>query len=156
MGIQITESQTANELINQWEKIDYVLEPILDDLPGQYKVFYTNYVKFLIGKDVALANSTPGLMEWSFIAEADNILLLGNYIKLGGEMLEYINRRVAEYLNRKKESLARNAGFLKYYSGSMYTQNVTQKMISDRTESKPSFFSGGGQEHKQPEGGNQI
>jgi hypothetical protein len=154
MGIQITESQTANELINQWEKIDYVLEPILDDLPGQYKVFYTNYVKFLIGKDVALANSTPGLMEWSFISEADNILLLGNYIKLGGEMLEYINRRVAEYLNRKKESLARNAGFLKYYSGSMYAQNVTQKMISDRTEQKPGFFGGG--ERKRPEEGNQV
>jgi hypothetical protein len=38
----------------------------------------------------------------------------------------------------------------------MYTQNVTQKMISDRTEQKPSLFSGG-QERKRPEeGGSQI
>ena len=134
------EGQSVNEIVQQWEKIDFVLEPMVETLVPKYRIFYTNYVKFLIGKDVALANSTPGKMEWSFIKEADNILLLGNYIKLGGSMLEYINRRVAEYLNRKKESLARNAGFLKYYSGSINTQNVTQKVIADKMSDQRGWF----------------
>jgi hypothetical protein len=113
---------------------------MIDTLSPKHKIHYTNYMKFLIGKDVALANSTPGKMEWSFIKEMNNIALLGNYIKLGGQMTEYIDRRVAEYLNRKKETLARNAGFLKYYSGSMQTQMVTQRLISDRMQEKRGFL----------------
>ena len=131
---------TVNEVMQQWDKMDYVLDPIVDTLPPKHRTHYKNYVKFFIGKDAALANTSSPKMEWSFIKECKNVLLIGNYIKLGGQMLEYIDRRTAEYLNRKKETLARNAVFLKYFSGSMYQQMVTQRLINDKTGEHRGFF----------------
>lgn len=111
-----------------WEKTEYVLEPLIHTLPKRDRAYFQSIVRFVIGKDVALSNIQPHQMN--AIQEcAKNILLFISYIKLGGNMLEYIDRRVAEYQNILKTTMADRALFLKYWTGSI--QSVTQRLISE-------------------------
>jgi len=101
---------------------------LIHTLPKRDRAYFQSIVRFIIGKDVALANLQPHQM-YAMQECAKNILLFISYIKLGGNMLEYINRRVAEYQNILKTTMADRALFLKYWTGSI--QSVTQRLVSE-------------------------
>jgi len=136
------EPVTSVDKVRQgWEKTEYILEPLIHTLPKRDRVYFQSIVRFLIGKDVALANIQPRQMH-AVMQAAQNILLFITYMKLGGNMIEYIDRRISEYENLLKVTMADRALFLKYWTGSI--QSVTQRLVTETVPEEARQTSGRG------------
>ena len=120
------EPVTSEDIRSQWKNMVYTLEPLTETMPEPYRTYFRSPAKLLIGKEIRLANISKRQM-YSYYRQGQLILTDLYYAELLN--MDFILRRVSEYLNRLGLSMSEEGLFIKY--GFMGYQHLTQRLISE-------------------------
>jgi hypothetical protein len=134
MPIELRETPSAESAKTSWSQVMMALQPIIHkSLPQDDKDYFNGILNFLIGKEPRISNIDKKIM-FLYIRKGRIITKLFYNRQIWD--MNYIRRKLIEYLNELALSLGEDGLFIKYGIGGYSRQFVEQKMISENIEQK--------------------
>lgn len=133
MPVQISEVSAENVKAS-WAQVMMALQPIIHrSLPQDDKDYFNGILNFIIGKEPRISNIDKKHM---FLYIRTGRIITKLYYNRQIWDMEYIRRKLIEYLNELALSLGEDGLFIKYGIGGYSRQFVEQKMINENVEQK--------------------
>ena len=134
MAIELRETPSAENVKQSWSQVMIALQPIVEHLPKEEdRDYFNGILSFLIGKEPRISNIDKKLM-FLYIRKGRLISKLYYYRQIFN--MDYIRRKLIEYLNELALSLGEDGLFIKYGIGGFSKQFVEQKVINEVSPQK--------------------
>jgi len=140
MAIELRETPSAENVKQSWSQVMMALQPIVHrSLPQDDRDYFNGILNFLIGKEPRISNIDKKLM---FLYIRKGRIITKLYYNRQIWDMNYIRRKLIEYLNELALSLGEDGLFIKYGIGGYSKQYVEQKVINENLEQKQKGFWG--------------